>query len=141
MSGEINVDAGFYFYVRPQSFCGVVSSRLDELVGAFDDENDDLSENFLQGEDEISYQHPSCASGWFLNSNDESMEMSGFAGLGDADRWSDFKVCNGDFTLLQDAYDRFVANEFVVRMKAFLEERYGANSYEIRLGSFAGQSF
>lgn len=141
MSGEINVDAGFYFYVRPQSVAGVVSSRLNELVGAFDDENDDLSERFLQGEDENSHQHPSYASGWFLNSNDKTMAMYGIAGLGDADRWSDFKVCNGDFTQLHAAYDQFVANESVVRMKAFLEERYGADSYEIRLGSFAGQSF
>jgi hypothetical protein len=136
MSGEISVSSGFYFYVKPQQHGNVMSSILEDLVAPYDE---DLAEKFLPGVDENSHISEHYASGWFLNST--SFAMYGMRGIGDSDRWADFKVSNGDFTQLQAEYERFVDQQPVKEMKAFLDERYGADAYEIRLGAFAGQSF
>lgn len=132
MAGEISVNFGFYFYVKPQNVNGNLSSRLAVLVEPFDEA---LADKFTAGEDEMTHHHPSYASGWF------GPEMMDTGELSDGDRWADFKVKNGDFSALQSEYLKFVADPNVVKLKAFMDERYGADSYEIRLGSYAAQSF
>ncbi|WP_116827122.1 MULTISPECIES: hypothetical protein [Pseudomonas syringae group] len=132
MAGEISVTFGFYFCVEPQSLDGKQTSSLYDLVEPIDK---NLSECFTQAEDENTSRHSYGSSGWF------GKEMSGTGNLSSGDRWADFKVRNGDFEALKKEYQRFIEDDNVIQLKALMDEHYGPDSYEIRLGSFAGQSF
>ncbi len=132
MAGEISVTFGFFFCVEPQTVDGKQTSSLYDLVEPIDAK---LSESFFQAEDENTSRFAYGSSGWF------GKVMTGTGNLTGGDRWADFKVSNGDFEALKNEYQRFIEDADVIRLKALMDERYGPDSYEIRLGSFASQSF
>lgn len=133
LAGEISVTFGFYFCVEPQTVEGKQTSSLHDLVEPIDET---LAGCFFQAEDENTSRYAyGCSSGWF------GKEMTGTGNLPAGDRWADFKVRNGDFEALKMEYQRFIEDDNVIQLKALMDEHYGPDSYEIRLGSFAGQSF
>lgn len=129
---EPGINAGFYFWIKPQEVDGSGSGRLYDLVAPFDP---DLSERFMEMDD-LSPKDERFPGAWFLN------ESSSFDSINcpDFNRSADFGVLNGDFSALAEQYNEFMRKEAVTKLIQFMTERYGSESFEIRLGAIGTYS-
>lgn len=125
---QINIDGGFYLLVKPQSLNGEMTASFNDLVVSIDDDLDDeLIDQQLDDDTGLGV--------WITNG-------TVFNGVQNQNPVATLDFCakNGDFTHLSEMFKDFVADPEISKILRIMDEHYGRDSYEIRLGAFANYS-